>query len=302
MLGLNTKKSLKRRNLTLRMYYFYKVKVFKIIFDFIIESSMWVALSVVSLTFITYKNLSVEIDIIVLALSFFSTVFGYNFIKFFEKDQLNNFSVRSVKVQFKKLKTVQKLNLLFSLFSLLFSLCCFLQLKSFTQLFLILPAALTFFYTNPFKNKTIRSVSGVKIFVIALSWVSVTIGFPVIEGEIELNSSVYIEAIQRFLFVIAITLPFEIRDLESDAEYLKTIPQVVGIKKTKFIGLVLLISFLLLEFCKDVILERNLITVPLVFLISLLAVALSKKKQAIYYSSFWVEGIPVFWAILILFI
>ena len=47
---------------------------------------------------------------------------------------------------------------------------------------------------------------------------------------------------QRFLFVFVLMLPFEIRDMKYDSLKLSTIPQQIGIIKTKAIGLLLCLS------------------------------------------------------------
>lgn len=290
------------KNITVRKCYFYTVKVFKRIFDFIIESSLWVALSVASLTYITFVELSLKPDVNILLLVFSSTVFGYNFVKFFEKGQLREISLLAIKKQFIILTSKMKVNLLLSLTCLLISIYSFLQLKFNTQLFLMLPAVLTYFYTNPLNVKTLRSISGLKIFIIAICWVLVVLGLPVFELNLDFTTDVYIKSVQIFLFIISITLPFEIRDLLTDPYSLGTIPQKIGVRNTKLLALILLMSFLLLEFFKDEVREENLQVLPLVFVISLLAVLLSKEKQSKYYASFWVESIPVLWFLLILFI
>ncbi|MFD0964769.1 hypothetical protein [Pseudofulvibacter geojedonensis] len=151
-------------------------------------------------------------------------------------------------------------------------------------------------------TKTLRSISGLKIFIIAICWVLIIVGIPIVEAEVIMTADIYIKSLQIFFFVIAITLPFEIRDMDTDPSFLATIPQKIGVKNTKLLGLILLISFLLLEFFKDELLEQNLLVLPLVFVISVLAVLLSKEKQSKYYASFWVEGIPILWFLLILFI
>ena len=47
---------------------------------------------------------------------------------------------------------------------------------------------------------------------------------------------------ERFLFIMAITIPFDIRDLKIDNQVgLKTIPSILGIKKSKMIAYFLLI-------------------------------------------------------------
>lgn len=276
------------------------MEFFKSVFKFIIESSLWVALSVTSLTYVTFIELSLQPSYVVLLLVFSSTVFGYNFVKFFEESQLKSLSFSSFKNQYKALTKMLKINLWFSVVCLVLSLYCFFFLNKKSQLFLFLPAVFTYYYTNPLNNKTLRTISGLKIFIISICWVLIVVGLPVIEFDVTVTADIYIKWVQLFLFVIAITLPFEIRDLRTDPDSLNTIPQKMGIKKTKLLGVVLLMFFLWLEFFKDGIIEQNLLVLPIVFILSLLGLTLSKENQSKYYASFWVEGIPIFWLVLLL--
>jgi 4-hydroxybenzoate polyprenyltransferase len=100
---------------------------------------------------------------------------------------------------------------------------------------------------------------------------------------------------QRFFFVIAITLPFEIRDLKFDSGNLNTIPQQIGIANTKKIGYILLGIILFLEFLKSYFSVINLIALSLILLVSAYFIKAARIDQGSYYSAFWVEGIPVFW-------
>ncbi len=262
--------------------YFCKMKWFFKFVDFIIYSSIWVALSVASLTKITAYNLGFEAENDLVFFVFFSTIIGYNFIKHY-RPKKNLFKFQYSKTHF--------LNVI----SFCLVIFYFSQLKVQTQVMVIVPFLIVIFYTISFGNKTLRNISGTKINAIALSWVFVTSVLPIIENELVFNPDFYLECMQRFVFVAAITLPFEIRDLTLDETILGTIPQKFGIKYTKIYGLLLLMLFLLLEFFKDTIVPQNLIILPLIFLVSLLFVVLSKKSQQKYYASFFVEGIPILW-------
>lgn len=259
------------------------------IVDYVIDSSLWVASSVAALTLITYLNIDFPINLNVVLLTFFGTVFGYNFVKYFKliKGEQLKFQVSGFKFV-----------LFSSVISLLLSGYYFFQLEIKTQLLLIFPALLTFFYTVSFGKKTLRTTDGIKIYIIAICWVFVTVVLPIIEGQWELNNDIIIELLQRFLFVIAITLPFEIRDVLNDDTSLGTMPQKIGVVYTKIVGVMLMIVFYCLEFFKDDIQERTLYVLPVIFLITIATLVFSTKNQPKYYASFFVEGIPVIWGLL----
>lgn len=265
------------------MRYFCKVKILNNILHFLTYSSIWVAFSVVALTHITCFNLNFFAERSLLFFVFFATIIGYNFIKYYRpKAHVFKWNVFSV----------------LNGASFCLALYFFIQLKIETQLALIFPFLIAIGYADSFGKKTLRTLSGFKIYAIAICWVLVTVLLPVIQHSFDFTPDFYLECVQRFAFVIAITLPFEIRDLQTDPLQLKTIPQRVGLKATKLYGILLLFIFLFLEFFKDDIPTNNLIILPLIFLISMLFVVLSSEKQGRFYASFFVEGIPIFWWVL----
>lgn len=246
--------------------------------------------------------MEVSADVYLLLYVFFGTIFGYNFIKYFEKEQLSKFKYWVLRVnvlelfqKYKQLKKRSKSTFLLSITTLLGSFFCFFKLALITQALVLIPLLLTIFYAVSFGNKTLRNIAGIKIYVVGITWAIITVLCPIVEEGILLSTDLWIVFFQRFLFVVALVLPFDIRDLELDAKHLKTIPQKIGVKYTKLYGMFLLVGCFFLEFFKDELLENNLIVMPLVFVITLLFIVLSTKKQSIYYASFFVEGIPILW-------
>ena len=165
---------------------------------------------------------------------------------------------------------------------------------------------LTFLYTIPFfpknyieKNtKNLRAISGLKIYIIAMVWAVTVVLFPLVEANYTIDNDVIITLLQRFLFVIIVMLPFEIRDMKNDSLKLLTIPQQIGVKRTKQIGIVLLLVFFMLEYLKDELVLNSVYTLGVVTLITLLLLIGSRVNQGKYYSAFWVESIPVFWILM----
>ena len=146
----------------------------------------------------------------------------------------------------------------------------------------------------------LRSIGGLKVYVIALVWAGVTVILPLINVEHNINTDVTLTLIQRFIVVIILMLPFEIRDLQFDSLKLATIPQKIGIKKTKTIGVLLGMLFFFLEFFKDELSPIQITVSLIITIVMLLLLVFARVNQGRYYSSFWVEGIPIFWLLLIL--
>jgi len=180
------------------------------------------------------------------------------------------------------------------------------QLTTKTLLYIFGFGIITFLYAIPFLPKrlfldsqhNLRSIGGLKIYLIALVWSGVVVFLPLVENDIIINDDAVLMGIQRFIFIIVLILPFEIRDLRYDSLKLSTVPQKIGVKQTKLMGSMLLLFFLLIEFFKDIISFKKNAIIFSVALITYIFLIFSKTEQRKYYSAFWVEGIPIFWLIL----
>ncbi|MGB5417349.1 hypothetical protein [Algibacter sp.] len=269
------------------------MRFFKQLINFYINSSIHVALAVYSLTWVTLLSLNLSYSESVLYFVFYASITGYNFVKYygiakFHHRQLANW-----------LKWIQILSFI------CFILMCYygLQLKLYTHIFIGCFAIFTIFYAIPIstkKNNSLRNSSGLKVFVIALVWAGVTVFIPLINADYQVSLDVILLAVQRFLYVLVLMIPFEIRDLKFDSINLSTIPQKLGVKNTKVFGIILLLVFFLLEFLKDETSESAIITLFIVSVVTGLFVVFSKIEQHKYYSSFWVEGLPILWLFLML--
>lgn len=274
------------------------MKGLKQVFDFYINSSIHVALAVVSLSWLTLLEFKVQIDTNLLYFIFFASVTGYNFVKYFGLAKFHHRSLANW------LKLIQ----VFSFFC--FLLMCFfafkLQIK--TLLFIGSLGLVTFLYAIPLLPKhvlfdeklNLRNIGGLKIYVITLVWTGVTVILPLVDNAIDCSMTVFITALQRFVFVMVLMLPFEIRDLQYDSLMLSTLPQKIGVRRTKIMGGLLLLLFYFLEFFKMEVDWKRLICLTIITLTSYFFLVFAKKEQGKYYSGFWVEGIPILWLLLLL--
>jgi hypothetical protein len=107
-----------------------------------------------------------------------------------------------------------------------------------------------------------------------------------------------IHTLKIFILVLALCIPFEIRDLKYDEESLHTLPQVLGVKLSKRIGLLLCAFYLAGIFYDLNLVEQfNIIESVMVLIIGLF-IWFSDKFKTDYYASFFVEAIPVLWLVL----
>jgi hypothetical protein len=125
-------------------------------------------------------------------------------------------------------------------------------------------------YSIPLPFIRLRNIPGIKAILIACVWVFFLAGFPAINEGIVLTHPNLIFG-SMFTFFLAITIPFDIRDIEKDPEELKTIPQRFGIPKAKvlsYIILVISLLFAIFSYNTWVNLYLTVISIILGFLIS----------------------------------
>ena len=262
--------------------------VFKKILDFYINSSLHVALSAFALVSMTQYFFGVERDLTVAFFAFFGTVVGYNFVKYDAIARLNKTEIK------KELKGIVFL----SFFSALACFYFFLQLSWESKLSSFVFFGLTLLYTLPFfpNRQNARNWKGVKIYIVAVTWVGVTVLLPLQEAQISFSFDVLLMAIQRFLLVFSLVLVFEIVDVKLDDPHLQTVPQKIGVEPTKKLGYVLLFLLLVLEFFYT----NNHHFLPLFFKLLVcgtISVFLyfANENRSRYYASFWLESVPILW-------
>ena len=142
-----------------------------------------------------------------------------------------------------------------------------------------------------------RNRSKIKIFLVAICWSGSTVIFPFIESNnINYGDSMLL-FVQFFLFVIVCTVPFEIRDLKYDSNDLKTIPQIYGTNNSKYISYVLIFIFFSISFISNGT-SIDLISDLLISFVLVFIIYLTKENQGKYFSSFWVESLPIYWLII----
>ena len=274
------------------MITFVSMQLLKRIIDFYINGSIHVALAVYALVRMTFHFFHIGYDEPMAWFAFFGTIVGYNFVKY---DEL----ARAKKVRWSnQLRAIVGL----SVVSLLATAYYFFYLERRTQLVAVGFLALTMLYTLPVFPKigNARNWAGVKIYIVAFCWAGITLFLPVINADLPLSHDVWLKFCQRFLLVIILILIFEIIDLKKDDLSLQTVPQKLGVRKTKILNLFLLIPFYCLEFLKsDFQIQQLWINLILILVIALFTLFASPKRSD-YYTSFWVESIPVFWWVLVL--
>lgn len=265
------------------------------LFDLYIKSSLHVALAVTALACVSVWELNLTHDYLLYGFIFSSTVLSYNVTKYL-------FIAVSDSIQLSALlRWISGI----TVFSFLVMGLLLFYLPAGVVIAAAILGVLTVAYAIPIseRRKNLRNIYGIKIGVIASVWAGVTVLLPVLNHGVESVRvmNVIYEAVQRILFVAVLILPFDIRDYRSDDSSLGTLPQLLGVKKTKILGMGLLGTCLLLEGLHQSVLSISFLIFFLVAAFTALMVRRSMLIQAPYFASFWVEGIPIMWACLLTF-
>jgi 4-hydroxybenzoate polyprenyltransferase len=112
-------------------------------------------------------------------------------------------------------------------------------------------ACVTLAYSFPIlkinnSRRRIRELFFIKVLVISGVWSLVTVLLPVLGSHFS-SASFWMLFCERILFVFAITIPFEIRDVEQEKKWgNKTLPVVLGPERSKTLAFILVALFSLL--------------------------------------------------------
>lgn len=261
------------------------MKYLKNAFELYINSSIHVALAVVSFTLVTYFELDIDLDINLILFIFFATITGYNFVKYAGIAKLYHLSLA------KNLRLIQ----IFSFFAFIALVYFAFQLKVDVLIAGGILGILTVFYAIPIfgAGDNLRSLPGLKIFIIAVVWAGSTVILPLVDAGRFLGIDLVVDFIQRLLLVVVLTLPFEIRDLNFDNERLETIPQRLGVRMTKVFGLILLFLIFASELVQSNFNSIEFLVYMIILLITGILLWKARTDQVKYYASFWVEALPI---------
>lgn len=270
--------------------YICEMKGLKSIFDFYINSSIHVALSVVCLALISQKELNLLHEQNFNWFLFLGTITGYNFVKYAALAGLHHRNLTE------RLKSIQ----IFSVFCFIALIYLGVQFEFQFWIFCLPLALLTLLYALPFlpHKKNLRMIPTLKIFIIAAVWSGVSVYLPVVYNLTDWSIEATLLTTQRFLLVLALIIPFEIRDFNYDASNLGTLPQLLGIKKTKLFGLLMLTACVILEIFRESWFSSTSILHFIMLGITGFSIVKAKANQPAYYASFFVEGIPTLWFLL----
>lgn len=281
---------------------------------FLIYSNLFVAFAVACLTFETQLLLFRKLDVRYAAFVFFSTLFLYNFHRVFRLKKRSAGEQGENRHRWIVEKRTLSIAVLF-IAAIGLALVTWLYMNQAVIVALLPVALISFGYSIPFipargRFIRLRDVPLVKIFLISLVLSIVTVWIPDVYHYdsfgtfyfTPMSNGVLLLFIRRMLFIFAITVPFDIRDMEYDrAGRVVTIPLVMGERTAKLLAeaaLVLFIALVIYQWNHDPFLPLEYALIASA-VIAGIAVWFSSPRRNEFYYSFCVEGTMVIQALLI---
>lgn len=266
--------------------------------DFILFSNIFIALCAVSQGIISYWLLGINPNKLVLAILFCSTLSIYNFSLILSKPKnLEDSPFLRTKWMFSNYRLMLSL-LIISILSLI-ALVSFLSLPSLILLTILGLISITYslpIWGMPGKKYGIRNIPGLKLFIIGLIWASSTVLLPILEIKNYSNAlisdkEIILLFINRFLFIVAITIPFDIRDIYQDRHNeLKTIPVLIGEQKSLWLCQLFLSAYFVMHLAFTEKMNANFWAITISIFISGWLIFKSKWKKNEYYYFFLLDG------------
>lgn len=205
----------------------------------IVYSNLWIAGGAAALTAQTMWLYQLKPDPLLVAFVFLSTWATYNFQRLL---RFNKWWLRARTGRLHWLVQSRKSLIILTLLALTgASITALFTLKA-NDLWVLVPTGLVaVLYAYPFlvfrgRKGALRDIPGMKIFWIAGSWTVVTVMLPLLRDG-HWQTAYSWSMLERFLFILAITLPFDVRDLAYDPPDQRTIPQIIGVKRSAWLAL-----------------------------------------------------------------
>ncbi|MGI4749579.1 MAG: UbiA family prenyltransferase [Janthinobacterium lividum] len=286
-------------------------KLFYPAFDFLLFSNMFMALCAVAQAMVTFLLIDSKPIYPVLAILFLSTLCIYNFSILLSKpSHPENSPFKRVRWFF----AYYRLMIAITVISAILLLPLFFLVSLQSKLLLIFLSVLSFGYGLPMftsgsQRFGLRNIPGLKLFLIGFTWALSIVLLPVFEVEhlhhINIaDTHILLLSAKRFLFITAMAIPFDIRDLFQDRKFgLKTIPVVFGEKNAYLLCQLLLIIYLILLFLfRDHGFDHNFFALTITIILAGWLIFRFKFEKNEYYYFFCVDGVLILqWVLMVAF-
>ena len=257
--------------------------IFIKILDFYLYSGFHIAIAAVCIIMQMYLIFDLNADYHYLLFIFASTSFLYLLHNLLG---LNTLLPQCVRDKIKRIARMRTVLIVFLVIMGLISANSFFYLAPSGQIAVIILAIISLWYVVPVRGKRLRDYPVIKIFLIALVWsaVACTGAFPFLKLTIMDKFLLFAE---RFLIVFAITVPFDIRDMDYDtAQGLSTLPLLLGKTKSIILAIVsVVIAMFIVAYLhyKGIYNDNSTIALEMGYMLVIIMIYFSKDKLSDYY-------------------
>ncbi len=278
----------------------------RVLQQFLVATNLWVGLSVGAFTYLSFHRATAQDAWWYSALVALATTAGYGYMRWVQVGQGPGKQTTLGHRWFLQNRTAASLILGLSLGLSLAILYFFAGWQ--LILFLIPALAVVLFYPITFLHAfhaftSLRSLPGLKLLLISACWTHLTFVVPMwMQGQ-PMDIFFITETLLRTLFIAALTIPFDVRDLAVDDENLKTLPQWVGTAKALALaglGLGLYQIWWAVQFAFQRISLGEMLAGVVALEVAYHLVKGVLKNRSEMYISFWIEAIPLLLALLVL--
>ena len=263
---------------------------FRHIINLYLYSSLHIGLCCVFLYLFTIERFGFEVDYAYLSFILSSTIFTYSIHRIIGMNKVRKFAHQGRFAVISEYRT----HIIF--YAIIGGFVCaytFLGFPFSRMKLLLLAGIISILYTLPVfgKSMRLRDFSFVKIFLIAFVWAIVTESIPLYEAGTD-PKIIMVLFLERVLFFIAITIPFDIRDIEVDrANKVKTIPSALGKHKSIILALSLLVICIAIELHLSQSYQfTGYISAIVAYILAGIMIYLVKDKSDDYYFSGLMDG------------
>jgi 4-hydroxybenzoate polyprenyltransferase len=201
---------------------------------FLINSNIYIALAAVALALATQVQLGLRPAFGAnLSIIFFATLFEYNFHRYNKISKYITPGNREIYNWVVQHSILSKTLLFVSLTGIVVSIF-FVNVR--ILYLLVIVGLFTLLYSVPLFSKwgkgfRLQKIPGMKILMLTLMWTSVTVFVPFLQMNIDYRPEVILVFAERFTFIFAIAVPFDIRDMKADkTACIRTLPLTFGPK------------------------------------------------------------------------
>jgi 4-hydroxybenzoate polyprenyltransferase len=266
-----------------------KMKSLRSILDFFLYSNLFISLCAAAMTAESYLLSGNDINRLYVLFVFASTFALYNFQRLFYSV---NASGESSSVRHHWIAENKKLLWVLTIIALSGVLLITFYFPLKFILFFLPFGLISLSYFLPFTN--FRSIPFIKAMLVSLVWTCVTYYFSLLLIGLQKNNDISFaggyEGSIRFLFLLALAVAFNIRDIGIDrSSGVNTIPVLFGERVAKIVCLVFLLACSVLVIFSDYSLKVQIGLLASV-LVTAILIFNARESRSEYFYSLWIDG------------